>query len=374
MSLEQVCKLPLVDKFLVNVQIRIQSQGREYQCYIQADDYDWFSFPIHLTQHDVDSLNTELQCVIEQVSGKFEIDSTNSAERYEALLRLAQKGNYAFKKIFARGTPREIIQTVLKVGAIIQVTSEEFFLPWELLYDSLPNVQVDASHFWGMQYIVSRTLIRDPRPGDFLPPTIPSRPRVGLVAYNGLEHVAEEEIPALQKLEQREQIYLSCLRSMDSSRRDKELEDFGSFLREELQIVHLACHAYEKEPRSESYLLVSDEFSVSMEDFEVQEFEIEHKPLVLLNACRTGTNSPLHTSNWAVLFWKCGARGVLAPEFHVPDWFAASFIEKLYDQLLARKPIGEALLATRRYFWEQESNPLGLGYALYSRPSIRIAN
>jgi CHAT domain-containing protein len=125
---------------------------------------------------------------------------------------------------------------------------------------------------------------------------------------------------------------------------------------------------------SESCLLISDGFSVSMEDFEVQDFEIEHKPFVILNACRSGTISPLHTSNWAVLFWKRGARGVLATEFHVPDWFAASFIERLYEQMLLRKPVGESLLATRRHFWENESNPLGLGYALYSRPSIRIAN
>jgi len=63
---------------------------------------------------------------------------------------------------------------------------------------------------------------------------------------------------------------------------------------------------------------------------------------------------------------------VLATEFHVPDWFAATFIEKLYDELLQGKPIGEALLTTRRHFWESENNPLGLGYALYSSPSIRI--
>ena len=32
--------------------------------------------------------------------------SYNVQERTEALSRLAQKGNYAFKKIFAKGTPR----------------------------------------------------------------------------------------------------------------------------------------------------------------------------------------------------------------------------------------------------------------------------
>lgn len=374
MPLQQILGLPLNDNFTVNAQIRIQPYGRTYLAFIQTDYSDWYSFPIQLTRDDVRELNAELQRVIEQVSHYFEIDGTDSIEHCEALTRLAQKGSFAFKKIFARGTPRDIVHEALRIGSVIQITSEDFFIPWELLYDGPLGTQVDASCFWGLQYIISRTLIREARPGDFLPPTIPARPRVGMIVCNELKHVAENEIPTLQKLEQQEQIYLSLLRTLDSDQHDLELEDFGRFLREELQIIHLACHAFEKEPLSESCLLVSDEFSVSMEDFEVQDFEIEHKPLIILNACRSGTISPFHTSNWAVLFWKRGARGVLATEFHVPDWFAASFIERLYEEMLSRKPVGEALLATRRHFWGHERNPLGLGYALYSRPSIRIAN
>jgi hypothetical protein len=373
MPLQQTSSLPLTDNFSVNAQIRIHSYGREYKCYIQTDYSDWCSFPIPLTQLDIRDLNIELQRAIEHVSANFEMDSVNSKERHEALSRLAQKGNFAFKKIFAKGAPRDIVHEALKRGAIIQVTSEDFFIPWELLYNGPLGSHIDASRFWGMQYIISRTLIREARPGDFLPPTIPACPRVGLIACHELEHVIKKELPTLKKLEQQKQIYLACLRSLHFSQHHEELKDFGGFLREELQIIHLACHAYEQDPLSESYLLVSEEFPISMEDFDVQEFEIEHKPLVFLNACLTGTISPLHTSNWAVLFWKHGARGVLATEFHVPDWFAACFIEELYNKLLSRKPIGEALLDTRQHFWEKESNPLGLGYALYSRPSIRIA-
>ena len=373
MPLQQTVGLPLANKFSVNVQIRIQRYGRAYQAYIQTDFSDWYSFSIQLTPEDIKELNAELQRAIEQVSGYFEADNADAAERVEALSRLAQKGNFAFKKIFAKGTPRDVVHEALERDAVIQVTSEDFFIPWELLYDGPLGAQVEVTGFWGMQYIISRTLIREARPGDFAPSLIPSRPRVGVVAYNELMHVAKREIPALQKLEQQQQIYLSCLHSMDTRKREKDLEDFGNFLREELQIVHMACHAFEQDPLSESYLLVSNEFSITMEDFEVQEFEIEHRPLVLLNACRSGTISPLHSSNWAVLFWKHGARGVLATEFHVPDWFAAAFIEKLYEELLQKRPIGEALLAVRRHFWESENNPLGLGYALYSSPSIRIA-
>ena len=147
------------------------------------------------------------------------------------------------------------MREALVIGAIIQVTSEDFFIPWDLLYDGPLGSQVETSCFWGMQYIISRTLIREARPGDFLSPIIPSRPHVGLVAYNELIHVAKEEIPALQRFERQGQISLSSLRSLSSSQHDKELEDFGRFLREDLQIVHLACHACEQDPLSESYLM-----------------------------------------------------------------------------------------------------------------------
>src|SRR5260370_36764688 len=255
MVLQQTLSLPLTDNFKVNVQIRIQHYGRKYQAYIQTDDSDWYSFSIQLTQDDVRELNAELQRAIEQVSGYFELDSYNVQERTEALSRFAQKGNYAFKKIFAKGTPRDIVREALVIGAIIQVTSEDFFIPWDLLYDGPLGSQVETSCFWGMQYIISRTLIREARPGDFLSPIIPSRPHVGLVAYNELIHVAKEEIPALQRFERQGQISLSSLRSLSSSQHDKELEDFGRFLREDLQIVHLACHACEQAPLSASYLM-----------------------------------------------------------------------------------------------------------------------
>jgi len=374
MPLEQIAQLPLADNFSVNVQLRIQPNGRAYMAYIQSDYSDWYSFPMQLTQQDVRDLNTELQQAIENVSDNFEMKDPLSAECSNAIAKLARKGNFAFKKIFPKGISRDIVHEALQLGAIVQVTSDDFFIPWELLYDGPLGEQVNASHFWGMQYIISRTLIREARPGDFMPPTIPPRPRVGLIACHELDYVVKKEIPVLQKLAQQQQIQLLSLRPLDFSRRDRELEDLGRFLNEELQIIHLACHARERDLLSESHLLISNEFVITMEDFDMQEFEVAHKPLVLLNACLTGTINPLHTSNWAVLFWKHGARGVLATEFHVPDWFAASFIERLYDQLLSRKPIGEALLTTRRYFWQKEENPLGLGYALYSRPSIRIVN
>ena len=371
MPFEQTTRLPFTDNFPVQVQIRITSNGSGYEADICADWSNWYRFRIGLKPQDIAELNSELQQAIEQVAGNIEMNSAYG----DALSRLAEKGSFAFKRIFAEGAPRDAISSALRRSATIQFSSEDFFLPWELLYNGPLGTHMQATYFWGMRHIISRALIQEARPGDLEPPVIQvARPHVGMIAYTNLEHVVKREIPALRQLHQSKRIQLSLLHAMSTSQRDKELADFGRFLRKNMQIVHFACHARKEQQIFQSYLLFSDEFPVTIEDFGVREFEIRHRPFVILNACLTGTISPLHTANWAAEFWRRGARGVLATEFHVPDWFAAAFVEELYTRLLSGKPIGEALLATRRLFSETQSNPLGLAYALYSSPSIRIAN
>jgi hypothetical protein len=106
-----------------------------------------------------------------------------------------------------------------------------------------------------------------------------------------------------------------------------------------------------------------------MQDFDLHDFELKSHPLVILN---TGISSPFFAAEWATSLLKHGARGVLTSECPIPDRFAASFIQKLYEYLLSGETIGEALITTRHYFWESRRVPYGLAYALYSSPSIRI--
>ena len=198
----------------------------------------------------------------------------------ESLSLLAQKGSYAYKRIFAEGVPREIISKALKTGVTIQFSSEDFFLPWELLYDGVVGDRVDISHFWGMQHIVSRALIQEARSGDEESPIMQTIcPQVGLIACQELEHVLKKEIPALEELHRQHRIILLPLRPLNALQRNEELAFLGQFLQDEqLQIVHLACHAQEKKPRNQSYLLFSDEFTVSIEDFYLRDFNIKHLP------------------------------------------------------------------------------------------------
>lgn len=369
--------LPFLDNFDVNVQIRIQPRGNSYMAYLQTGGGKWQRFPINLQPDDIQELNTTLQQTIEQTAAHFtDADEGETEEQVAALTQLARKGTVVFKRIFSEGGPRERIRQALQTGATIQITSEaeNFFIPWELLYDGPLTAPIDAAYFWGMRHIISRAIIQDARPGDEVPPVIQALcPRVGLVTYAGLEHVIKYEVPIFEKLHQEHRIHLATLRPLDANQ-PTEIEAFCQFLGEEMQILHSACHAYGAKLSSEAYLLISDEFRISVEDFHLYDLAIKHNPLVVLNACLTGTRNPQYTSNWAALFWERGARGVLATEFHVPDWFASVFIEEVYKHLLAGMPIGESLLTARRHFWKEQRNPLGLGYALYSSPMIRIVS
>jgi len=250
----QKASLPSGDDSPVHIHISIFSQNNGYMAYINADMSMYYRFPISLQPHDVKDLNTRLQKAIEQVAISFGSQEACS----EALSNLAFVGNFAFKSIFPEGPAREKIRSALRSGVIMQVASDSFFIPWDLLYDGPLFEKVDISSFWGMDHIVSRAIIQDIRPGDFVPSLIEtSRPKVGLLAYDKLEHVAKQEIPALQRLHRSKRILLSRLHALDNNQneRDKALMDFARFLEDNHQIIHFACHAHERDPVSQSFLL-----------------------------------------------------------------------------------------------------------------------
>jgi hypothetical protein len=361
-------------KYPIDINMSILSHGNEYEAILLASGMGPQIFPISLTHHQIEELNMTLRQAIEGVRRSSRDDGASD----EVLLQLANAGKSAFKTLFKHGMP--ILSKVLELThteepTTIEIASKDFFLPWELLYDG-PLDEVDVSCFWGMQYIVSRTIIQNQRPGALVSPLIQSPcPKVGLITCSEdvLEYVTRKEVPMLQRLGQQGQILLLPLRPLDTNQRHKELAHLVHFLGgEELQIVHLACHAFEQRPSIHSYLDVANHFRISREDFRAREVTVRHNPLVILNACFTGIVDSLCISGWAAESWESGARGVVATEFQVSDWFAAAFAEKLYEHLLSGEPLGESLWATRLHFWKEQKNPLGLAHALYAPLALRI--
>jgi hypothetical protein len=92
-----------------------------------------------------------------------------------------------------------------------------------------------------------------------------------------------------------------------------------------------------------------------------------NQPVVLLNACETGTNSVSLTYEltFPVALLNLGARGVVATESQVWDTFALAFGNDLIDEIAAGTQMSAALLHIRLKYREAHHNPFGLLYSYY---------
>lgn len=356
------------DPLPVHVTIHIFAENGKYVAQVFGEEI--FHFYINLTPDDIKSLNDLLQEALQAVSNTLGKGTVSESSFQE----LANQGSYAFQRIFAKDLQR--ISNALQggTGKVVQIVSDSFFVPWDLLYDGPLEVGTMIEGFWGTRYCIRRSIeeVENARAYPLLPELETLRPKVGLIASDRLPYVLSQEIPALRKLHGQKKIELEHLRDLSTTQRSAELMELERFLKQELHFLHFACHANEGNPLDRSYLSVTKDFSLSMIDFTLKKFDLSYHPFVILNACRTSVMNPLYTSSWARKLWEHGARGVLATDLKVRDDFAAAFSVELYSDLLRGIPIGKALLNARWHFWEKERNPLGLAYALYSPPSIKV--
>lgn len=372
MPSKQSNRISPLDPLPVYCTLYILKDNDKYVAHLLSDGGASY-FDINLTHDDIKNLNTLLQTAMQAVSDKFE--RGNAYE--EALQELARQGNYAYQRIFANALGR--ISTVFAGGInqVVSIVSDSFFVPWDLLYDRPPWTLTTSDDYiggyWGTRYCIRRCIEQSENIRGYIQPYLETlRPKVGLVTSDSLDYVKSIEIPALKRLHSRRKIELVHLGELSTARRSEEFQKLDSFLREEWHFLHFACHAFEKEPIDKSELSIAKKFSISMIDFMINGFDLSYHPLVILNACRTGITNPLYTSSWVRKLWEHGARGVLATDIKVRDDFAASFSDVFYRDLLKGIPIGRALLNTRSHFWEQQRNPFGLAYALFSPPSIKV--
>jgi hypothetical protein len=359
----------------VDLNLRIYRKEGRYGADLQCEG-QWVRMDIDMSPEDLAALNGQVQEEVQALA--LDAAGGSAAERAAKHLRpLAELGHFAFRRVFGHAETAEELQACLASRPFsLQVASEDFFLPWELLYPDL-GAPLSYNNFLGLRHLVSRLIVQKSRKGAFVSPAIPvaGQPKLGLLVYDTLPCAAGRERAFFERLAAEGRIALRKLRALraDPARRPEEIEQFRGFWKEALNLAHLACEAvYEDRYPSRSRLLLSEEFPVSLQDMEVYSFTIDGHPLVVLNACRTGTVNPLYTSHFAAAFLRLGARGVVATECLVPDTFAAAFVEQLYQHLLAGRPLGESMLAARRYFLDKQGDPSGLLYSMYASPSIRL--
>ncbi|HEX9926389.1 MAG TPA: CHAT domain-containing protein [Anaerolineae bacterium] len=375
--------LPDQQNVPVNLQLRIRKREEKYEATILAEEgAQPRRVSINMSSNDLAGLNKLLHKKMQEVALEHIDGGLTPADLKDQVRRLAEVGHLAFRKVFGSDELRNAIRLLLNSNHrnSIQVTSEDFFLPWELLYPISPGESLDYKHFWGMNHIISRFIVvEDPSPNfNFrLSPSIriASRPKLGLFTDYNLPSVLSEEMPYFKKLHEDDKIHLFEFRDLDPTKKLEGIQLFKAFWQNDFDLVHFACHAlYEDEAAYLSHISLSKDFHISLVDFETYEIAINGYPLIIVNACETGHPNPLYTASFATTFLKNGARGVLATECSIPDAFAAEFSKQLYPLLLSGKTLGESVLETRRCFLSMSDNPTGLLYSIYGSPLIRLHN
>jgi CHAT domain-containing protein len=104
-----------------------------------------------------------------------------------------------------------------------------------------------------------------------------------------------------------------------------------------------------------------------------KEFLLPRRPIVILNACETGsaaTYSVARGEGLPEIFLWLGARGVVSTEGPVPMWFGYFFGRELLGEFEKGTRFASALLRVRRAMW-QKNNPLGLLYGYFGSPTAR---
>lgn len=367
--------LPPVDyhESSVDINLRFYQEGTKYSLQLLAEGQS-LRRELDMTSHDLESLNQDLQKAMRDIA-----HNNNQQTSAQANLdSLTELGRFAFVRIFDDHDVRSAIEQLLASNqrCYIEIDADNFAFPWELIcLPSSDSQSGSCCHFWGMNHIISRVISRDrARPGGFISPiiSIDSLPTLGLLIYDGLSG-ANQESHLFSRWQDEGKLSLFCLRPLDPEKRREELQEFQRFWSNTLNLAHFACHAfYNSSIPHNSYLLLSEEFEISLRDITNQEIYTNGHPLIVMNACETGELTPHYTSSFAAHFLKCGARGVVATECAVPDTFAADFSNQLYTQLLEGKSLGECLLAVRQYFFQEYGNPSGLLYSMYAPPTIRL--
>ena len=308
----------------------------------------------------------------------------------EALKRLAAAGYLLYQDLFY--SPNASLEASLLGDRLrelaerntlkLQIVSQEFFLPWGLLYlvEFFDPENIQAERFLGLKHIIEHIPLQERMP--VFQSDIPSLPRLA-VSLNvdtqidqqmGL-NVIQDQLQYWRDLEHRGKASLA-IRQTD--------QDFLTALKDPQtpdQILYFYGHArsYKLDDAAgpdESALALTGGKTVTLRDLRLNapiRKVLPGYPLVFINACESAELSPLFYGGFMPYFTAKGARGMIGTECEVPARFAAEWARRFFDKFLYEaKPIGEIFLSLRQEFYYHDNNLLGLLYALYCDGDTRV--
>lgn len=282
--------------------------------------------------------------------------------------QLRAKGAQLFQSLLPEPL-RETLWELLDAGRLgsLQIVSDEPWIPWELFrfYGRREDPQA-AGPFWGEAWVVTRWL-RGTAPAARMPL---SRMAVVLAGDADLPHARAER---------------AMLAGLEG--RGRSVEDVPARLNPLLEALaagehdgwHFICHGDAGGGNADRWPLCLEGYEDLTPDLLQGEASGvgASRPLVFLNACRTGRTGLSLTGlgGWAPAFLAAGAGAFLAPLWSMKDSRASAFAEAFYRHFLGGSPLGEAVRLSRLELRERfPGDASGLGYVVFGAAGAHCAS
>ena len=307
---------------------------------------------------------------------------------YEDALRLlARAGRRLYVSLFesptaplaaaerAAGFGRALRDLSARRSLKIQVLSDEFFIPWNLLFDGdYSAVRVDPSSFWGFRHTIEEVPGNTRDNGIEALATVTGRPlRLGLninvkainkVLTDAQRSQFQRWKPGVDVLERFTEDEV-----LDALTQKKPQADFEYFY------CHAGVEGTSEGHFDQSYLgLTSASSGLTLESikFETVGRSFKERPIVFLNACDSARMDGRFYDGFVPKFLAMDARAVIGTDCEVPSLFAAHFGASFIEAFLAGGNVGDVLLKMRQEFLTKYQNPLGIIYRVFGNGDVRL--
>lgn len=312
----------------------------------------------------------------------YAVDDTVYKSTLESLARAGRK---LYVNLFhpTKGTQKERAQA-RQVGKVlrqlsagralkIQVLSDDFFIPWSLLYDGdYPAEEVNPDEFWGFKHVIEEVPYRTHEEESEAVISVGEAPlRLGMnINRTKIQEVLiKPQLTRVQKLKHVVQVYPRFT--------EKDVLDALRGEGGQHQLEYFYCHAGTAgDPQKDfdqSYLgLTKDDTGLTLEDIKLATVDsrFQGNPLFILNACESAQMDGRFYDGFVPKFLNMGACAVVGTDCEVPSLFGAHFGMVLLEAFFRGSSIGEALLAVRKQFLAQYQNPLGLIYRIFGNTDV----
>jgi hypothetical protein len=304
--------------------------------------------------------------------------------------QLAEAGFRLYQRIFfgpsadeqTKNLGRKLRTLAQEKKLKIQIFSQDFVLPWGLLYmaDRFDPNDINPELFLGLKHIIEHIPLQqslkvtDNRVDGSHGLAVSLNVNTDIDTDTGYPLIGSQ-------LEYWEKLKSDGTQVFPVTHKTKgEVTQALSDSTSQDQVLYFYCHGISKDVDdkggvTKSMLVLSGKGKLTVDDLNLQaptDDQLPNAPLVFINACESAQLSPLVYDGFVPYFMAKGARGVIGTEVETPALFAVEWAKRFFDRFLKGETLGEIFLALRKEFYEQHNNLMGLLYALYVDGDTKI--